>query len=132
MKAFNKSSVNEKSPTPLSICNEVLSGQDTAQKSLDESRDDFHVFRSLIAGLASGTISATVCAPLDLVRTRMQVLGEVVSAQKLNAMNMKGRFIVFEMFRDIVQKDGIAGCFRGLTATLLTVPTFWGAYCQYN
>jgi hypothetical protein len=115
----------------ISSSNMATSEEDVVVTSLDESRDHVQMYSSLIAGLCSGTISATVCAPLDLVRTRMQVLGEVVKTRKNSAVNVKGHVVV-QMFRDIIQKDGVAGCFRGLTATLLTVPAFWGAYCQYR
>ena len=88
------------------------------------TRDPIYLYSSLVAGMGSGAVSAFVCAPLDLVRTRLQVWGDVVNSSRQQA--------VITMFRDILQTDGIAGCFRGLTATLLTVPAFWGVYCEYT
>jgi hypothetical protein len=93
-----------------------------------DSRDRKHAYSSLIAGLSSGAISSTICAPLDLVRTRIQVMGEIVNNQQKIRPLLK-EHIAITMLKDIIQKDGLAGCFRGLTATLLTVPTFWGVYC---
>jgi hypothetical protein len=86
------------------------------------SRNPVYLYSSLVAGMGSGAVSAVVCAPLDLVRTRLQVWGDVVHSNRQQA--------VITMFRDILRTDGIAGCFRGLTATLLTVPAFWGVYCE--
>jgi Mitochondrial carrier protein len=104
-----------------------------ARLAQGESRDPNYLYSSLMAGLASGTVSSIVCAPLDLVRTRMQVWGVVADqgSTSINGANTKkSRHLVVQIFRDILQKEGIAGCFRGLTATLLTVPVFWGVYCE--
>lgn len=35
---------------------------------------------------------------------------------------------MMKMMREILVQDGVRGCFRGLSATLATVPTFWGIY----
>lgn len=37
-------------------------------------------------------------------------------------------FGIVSGLKDIMKKDGIKGCFRGLGPTLMTVPTFWGLY----
>ena len=46
---------------------------------------------SLIAGVGSGSLASVVCAPLDLVRTRMQVAGglEAKNAQSQHANIIK-------------------------------------------
>ena len=82
-----------------------------------------HVQSSLLAGVGSGTLSSIVCAPLDLIRTRMQVMGDL----KNHSSSTSNPSLVSNL-RDIVQMDGIRGCFRGLSATLMTVPFFWGLY----
>lgn len=106
------------------------SGQDEIPKLRKEGiHDRKHAYSALIAGFTSGAISATVCAPLDLVRTRMQVMGEIVeNTAKHEHRRLKDQ-VAIRMIQDIIQKDGLVGFFRGLTATLLTVPAFWGAYC---
>jgi len=83
-------------------------------------RDPVYMYSSLAAGIGSGVVSSLICAPLDLIRTRLQVFPS-------SAHNMS----MLSMLRDILRHDGLAGCFRGLTATLLTVPVFWGVYCAY-
>jgi hypothetical protein len=96
-------------------------------------RDPIYMWSSLAAGVGSGALASMLCAPLDLVRTRMQVWGQVVrnskgaaagAAASVKSLSLPG------MLRDIVQRDGWRGCFRGLGATLVTVPTFWGVYCK--
>jgi hypothetical protein len=96
-------------------------------------RDPIYMWSSLAAGVGSGALASMLCAPLDLVRTRMQVWGQVVrnskgaaagAAASAKSLSLPG------MLRDIIQRDGWRGCFRGLGATLVTVPTFWGVYCK--
>lgn len=75
---------------------------------------------SIIAGVGSGSLASVVCAPLDLVRTRMQVAGGLgKSARKAK---------IIKSIYEVYLADGVRGCFRGLGATLATVPAFWGIY----
>jgi len=76
---------------------------------------------SLISGVGSGSLASVVCAPLDLVRTRMQVAGGLEGKSAHNAKIIKS-------IHEIYLSDGVRGCFRGLGATLATVPAFWGIY----
>ncbi|KAL7450282.1 hypothetical protein ACHAWC_002229, partial [Mediolabrus comicus] len=76
---------------------------------------------SIIAGVGSGSLASIVCAPLDLLRTRMQVVGGL---EKNGSTNPK----IIKSIHEIYVSDGIRGCFRGLGATLATVPAFWGLY----
>jgi solute carrier family 25 folate transporter 32 len=86
-------------------------------------RDYVHLYSSLLAGAGSGALASITCAPLDLVRTRLQVWGE--RRGQMGAVQ-----IIPQMIREIVAKEGWRGCFRGLGATLITVPAFWGVYCK--
>ena len=76
---------------------------------------------SLIAGVGSGSLASIVCAPLDLLRTRMQVAGGLEKGAATNPKIIKSLY-------EIYASDGLRGCFRGLGATLATVPAFWGLY----
>lgn len=86
-------------------------------------RDYVHLYSSLFAGAGSGAMASVICAPLDLVRTRLQVWGE--RRGQLGAVSL-----IPNMIKEIVAKEGWRGCFRGLGATLITVPAFWGVYCK--
>ena len=92
------------------------------QSKLERKR---YFFSSLLAGIGSGAISSVVCAPLDLIRTRMQVIG---SLSKAEAAETSSRTHIIQALKEIVAVDGVKGCFRGLGATLATVPAFWGLY----
>jgi len=78
------------------------------------------LYSSLVAGVGSGALASVICAPLDLIRTRLQVWTEVKHSRPSMAIP--------QMLRDIIKRDGMTGCFRGLGATLVTVPAFWGVY----
>ncbi len=97
------------------------------------TRDQADTFASLLAGFGSGTLSSIACAPLDLIRTRMQVMGDL--KQKNNTKNCMVKTSstrynvgIVRGLKDIIEAEGIRGCFRGLAPTLMTVPTFWGLY----
>mmetsp|Transcript_7462 Transcript_7462/g.15965 ORF Transcript_7462/g.15965 Transcript_7462/m.15965 type:complete len:445 (-) Transcript_7462:87-1421(-) len=90
-----------------------------ATQSLLEDRQNF--VSSLFAGVGSGSLASIVCAPLDLVRTRMQVAGGLDRGTSQTPKIVKSIY-------EIYLSDGIRGCFRGLGATLATVPAFWGLY----
>lgn len=59
-------------------------------------------------GAVAGTISATVCYPLDTVRRRMQMKGDVYQGQ-------------FHAMKTILQKEGMRGFYRGWAANTLKV-----------
>ncbi|KAL9181525.1 hypothetical protein ACHAXT_010330 [Thalassiosira profunda] len=89
----------------------------TASQVESEERRNF--LSSLVSGVGSGSLASVVCAPLDLVRTRMQVAGGIEGAERPKIINS---------IAEIYRSDGVRGCFRGLGATLATVPAFWGLY----
>jgi len=75
---------------------------------------------NILSGMGSGTLSAVAVAPLDLIKTRMQVVGSLSHVTETPT--------IFRTLRSIVQTEGYAACFRGLGPTLCTVPAFWGLY----
>lgn len=95
----------------------------------DEQQHPSYVYHNLVAGVCSGTATSIVCAPLDLLRTRMQVLGELQQQQSSTRSTTSTPRAVFTLMRHMWQTEGMAGYFRGLHATLWTVPAFWGVYC---
>jgi solute carrier family 25 (mitochondrial folate transporter), member 32 len=99
-----KSSTSNATNTNLSIRSCKLLGR----------RNRSHYMSTLAAGVGSGALASIICAPLDLWRIRMQVWGDNESTKAA--------------FQEILKKEGWRGMFRGLGATLVTVPLFWGVY----
>jgi len=91
-----------------------------------------YMISSLFAGIGSGAISSVACAPLDLVRTRLQVMGSLSEAEKKASSVGVGEnpknISLTRALKDVYTREGFKGCFRGLGSTLLTVPFFWGLY----
>ena len=87
-----------------------------------------HSIASIFAGVGSGTLSSVICAPLDLVRTRMQVMGDLNKHKSGEKIRSRPTIGLMQSLKDIVKVDGVRGAFRGLSPTLMTVPSFWGLY----
>ena len=110
------------------------------QKLADEGRklpeppakkrpDPIYMYSSLVAGVGSGAMASILCAPIDLVRVRMQVWGSVLGE---GGKNQQGAVaLIGQIVKEIRTREGPKGFFRGLGATLLTVPAFWGVYCKF-
>ncbi|KAK4773747.1 hypothetical protein SAY87_028766 [Trapa incisa] len=75
------------------------------------------------AGAAAGVIAATFVCPLDVIKTRFQVHG----LASLGRDGFKGSLIVGSL-KQIFQKEGIRGLYRGLTPTVLALLPNWAVY----
>ncbi|KAJ4954733.1 hypothetical protein NE237_011516 [Protea cynaroides] len=75
------------------------------------------------AGAAAGAIAATFVCPLDVIKTRFQVHG----LPKLGNRNIKGSLIVGSL-KQIFQKEGLRGMYRGLSPTVLALLPNWAVY----
>ncbi|KAK4790189.1 hypothetical protein SAY86_017493 [Trapa natans] len=75
------------------------------------------------AGAAAGVIAATFVCPLDVIKTRFQVHG----LASLGRDGFKGSLIVSSL-KQIFQKEGIRGLYRGLTPTVLALLPNWAVY----
>ena len=81
---------------------------------------------ALVAGSASGAVSAVVCFPLDLVRRRMQLPQEAEGGRRV------GRGIL-EVARKVVAADGVRGFYRGIVPELAkVVPGVGIAFSTYE
>jgi solute carrier family 25 folate transporter 32 len=76
--------------------------------------------KSVIAGATAGVVTALVCAPLDIIKIRMQTQGSL--GMHAYGGNTSG------MLRKIYVEEGAAGMFKGLGPALLSVPIFWAVY----
>ena len=90
-------------------------------------RDSSYYISTLCAGVGSGMCSSIICAPLDLVRTRLQVWGNIAVRSPQKTMTTLPS-TPMQVVQDILNKEGPKGLFRGLGATMVTVPLFWGVY----
>jgi solute carrier family 25 folate transporter 32 len=104
--------------------------EEAATKSARDYERSVYLWSSLLAGFGSGALSSIVCAPIDLIRTRLQVMGGINAAgggaATLGSMGVYSH--IASHLRQVVQTEGYRGCFRGLGATMATVPGFWGMY----
>lgn len=108
-----------------------INNNNNSQPTLPQHQNSF--FSSLLAGVGSGSLASVVCAPLDLVRTRMQAVGGIdkrtsVAAVTNNSSHNSHNPRIVQSLHQIYVNDGVRGCFRGLGVTLATVPAFWGLY----
>ncbi|XAR58398.1 hypothetical protein NMG60_11013782 [Bertholletia excelsa] len=76
------------------------------------------------AGAAAGVIAATFVCPLDVIKTRFQVHG--LSA--LGNESIKGGSIIFGSLKQIFQREGLRGMYRGLSPTVLALLPNWAVY----
>lgn len=74
----------------------------------------------LLSGAGAGLICSVLCAPLDVVKVRLQVQGS------LGLHKYKGG--VISTIRKIYREEGIRGPFKGIGPALINAPLFWGAY----
>jgi hypothetical protein len=119
--------------TTSSSSNNTTSNNNNSNSDTPKSLTKNEMLTSLVAGAGSGTASSIACAPLDLIRTRMQVMGELnktnnKSTSSHTSSKAGNSVSIVRFIRDVYHADGVRGCFRGLGMTLLTVPTFWGLY----
>ncbi|CAH2049261.1 unnamed protein product [Thlaspi arvense] len=69
-------------------------------------------------------IAATFVCPLDVIKTRFQVHG--LSA--LGNESIKGGSIIFGSLKQIFQREGLRGMYRGLSPTVLALLPNWAVY----
>lgn len=74
----------------------------------------------MLSGMGAGVLCTILCAPLDVVKVRMQIQGG------LKVHKYEGN--IASMLRGIYREEGIRGIFRGVGPALCTIPLFWGVY----
>ncbi|XP_073049977.1 nicotinamide adenine dinucleotide transporter 1, chloroplastic-like [Primulina eburnea] len=75
------------------------------------------------AGAAAGAIAATFVCPLDVIKTRLQVLG----LPEIHTSGHRGSVILTSL-QNIVRNEGFRGLYRGLTPTLAALLPNWAVY----
>ena len=71
-----------------------------------------------VAGALAGSVTALFVCPLDVLKTRIQVLSRARTA----------RAGIVGGMRSIVRKEGIPGLYRGISPTLLALLPNWAVY----
>lgn len=80
------------------------------------------LFIDWLSGLASGFVSVTACAPLDLARTRHMILA---TTNSYGQVNYKG---FFHTLKTIYSQEGFSGLYRGYNVTAISIPIFQSLY----
>ncbi|OVA04168.1 Mitochondrial carrier protein [Macleaya cordata] len=75
------------------------------------------------AGAAAGGIAATFVCPLDVIKTRLQVHGQL----QLSHPVKKGSLIAASL-REIIKNEGVRGMYSGLSPTILALLPNWAVY----
>lgn len=74
----------------------------------------------LTESAGAGVVCTIVCAPLDVLKVRLQVQGQ------LGLNKYGGGFIANTL--QIIREEGMRGAFKGVGPALFTVPIFWAVY----
>eukprot|EP01135_Chromosphaera_perkinsii_P000542 Nk52_evm4s123 gene=Nk52_evmTU4s123 len=75
-----------------------------------------------MAGWISGTINSVLSCPIELMKTRLQMQGPLKAGEK---PKYKGPW---DCFRQTVRVEGIRGCYKGMTATVVREAPSYAAY----
>ncbi|KAF8094046.1 hypothetical protein N665_0371s0028 [Sinapis alba] len=71
------------------------------------------------AGAAAGAIAATFVCPLDVIKTRLQVLG---------LPETRRGSVIITSLANIIKKEGVRGMYRGLSPTIIALLPNWAVY----
>jgi len=75
----------------------------------------------LVAGFAGGAVSTTLLFPLDLVKTRLQVI-------EMNSTKARRRFRALRILGGILKYEGVRGLYSGWTPAVVGSAVSWGGY----
>lgn len=88
-------------------------------RTADQKKEDIGLFKTMISGATGGAIFWTICFPIDVVKSRIQV------------ENIKEN--MFVLIYKIFRKEGFISLYNGLTPTLLrTVPATAALFVTYE
>lgn len=75
------------------------------------------------AGASAGIIAATFVCPLDVIKTRLQVLGLAKTPPSAS-----GGGLIISSLKQIIKNEGFRGLYRGLSPTILALLPNWAVY----
>lgn len=79
---------------------------------------NYTVVKAFVAGSCSGTCSALLFQPLDLVKTRLQNSVPIASTNLVNGSAILRPGSVIACIGDILQKEHLSGLWRGVTPSI--------------
>lgn len=96
--------------------------------------------KAILAGGAASLVGQTIIVPFDVISQHIMVLGMNAHGQKINPLGINATArkseLAIKIAREIYRRDGLAGYYRGYTASLLAyVPNsalWWGFYHVYQ
>ncbi|EAR84652.2 carrier protein (macronuclear) [Tetrahymena thermophila SB210] len=84
--------------------------------SIKASNIEHKWFSDLISGLIGGLVSVTACAPLDIARTRLNMMNSQYSVKKYEGF--------LHALQTIQKEEGFRGFYKGYNATVISIPLF--------
>lgn len=96
---FRRSRVVQSRPSKLPELSQQQAAVLVRSASQQTRSDPIYFYSSLVAGVGSGALASILCAPLDLVRVRMQVWGQV---------RHRTRLPITTILKEIRLKEGYA------------------------
>ncbi|XP_019622490.1 PREDICTED: mitochondrial basic amino acids transporter-like [Branchiostoma belcheri] len=88
-------------------------------RTLGEGR----LLNTFLAGAAAGAVQSVVCSPMELAKTRMQLMG--LGEKKKKRKEIKNSL---HCLLKIYRAEGLRGCYRGMFLTLWRDAPSFGAY----
>ena len=84
----------------------------------------------LLAGVASGAVTALLLHPLDTVKVKLQVADGILHSSSSSPSSSSSRFLTVRgAVREIWQSEGgVRGFYRGLSPALIGAGASWGLY----
>ncbi|XP_076914492.1 nicotinamide adenine dinucleotide transporter 2, mitochondrial-like [Bidens hawaiensis] len=86
-----------------------------------EPRNGRDVIYDVVFGASAGAIAATLMSALDVIKTKIQVLGRPDAKDNLGS-------VIVSSLQAIIIKDGPRGLYCGLSATLAALLPNWAVY----
>lgn len=108
-----------------SASSEATSTDSAALGSSDKGGWKSRVNSHLVAGILGGLVPTVSLYPLELVKTRMQVVDGMDKAYSSNYSSLRSSF------RAVLSNEGVKGLYKGITPAVLAAAGSWGGYFYF-
>jgi len=90
------------------------------------------ILSNFIAGATAGGLQCIICCPMELAKTRVQIQGQGESRKYYSTHSHAYKGSI-DCITKIYKAEGIRGCYRGMSTTLLReVPSFGVYFAAYE